>query len=91
MNNLQLRATDKDQKMKPSDIIQEFLKAIFYVGKGCNARPNDHLKEASTNKKSEKLKRINDILATKKPDSDELFGIGNKLEFKYLIRSHNLI
>jgi hypothetical protein len=70
-----MRSTMKELKLKPEDIIECFIKSIFYIGKGTNTRPNDHLKEALTNKKSQKIERINQILKTKKPNSEVNFGI----------------
>ena len=71
-----MRSTMKELKLKPEDIIECFIKSIFYIGKGTNTRPNDHLKEDLTNKKSQKIERINQILKTKKPNSEVNFGIG---------------
>ncbi|XP_050444068.1 uncharacterized protein LOC126847730 [Adelges cooleyi] len=41
--NLPGRADSIDQ---PIDVWRTFVKSIFYVGKGTNSRPNDHMREA---------------------------------------------
>lgn len=61
-NNLPLRA----ELLKPKEIWETFLSAIFYVGKGKRSRPYDHLYEAvnlwNQGQRSSECKKLNRIL-----------------------------
>jgi hypothetical protein len=80
LNNLQLRSQklkDDGKEMSQMEIIQCFVKSVFYVGKGCGARSGQHIKEAFKHGKqqSAKLDRINEILNTDQPSAGRKYGL----------------
>lgn len=67
--------------MKNREIIENFVASIFYIGKGCKMRSNDHLvetfkKNAKKSKMSEKEEKINEILDSTLPTKNGKYGLG---------------
>ena len=66
-NNLPSQAASMDPQQINTILFKEFIKAIFYVGKGQGSRPHDHLYEAAkkygtkSNLKSKKVRKIIEI------------------------------
>merc|ERR1711933_322101 len=68
LNNLQKRS-QKPTKLSNKDIISQFVKSIFYIGKGTKLRSNSHIvetfkKSGKGQKLSEKEEKIQTILNT---------------------------
>ena len=66
-NNLPSQAASMEPQQINTILFKEFIKAIFYVGKGQGSRPHDHLYEAAkkygtkSNLKSKKVRKIIEI------------------------------